>query len=123
MIHEGLQGIPTAGQPHRACCCLHHRHRIRRGRLDEVVSTFAGIITDLIGLVFSVDAFSSTAIAGVNVGAFITALIMFFITAAVLYFGVVTPYQKYKKMRGLEESAEKSEADLLVEIRDLLAGR
>ena len=89
----------------------------------EVVSTFAGIITDLIGLVFSVDAFSSTAIAGVNVGAFITALITFFITAAVLYFGVVTPYQKYKKMRGLEESAEKSEADLLVEIRDLLAGR
>lgn len=90
---------------------------------NEVVKTFAGIITDIIGKFFQLDAFSSTAIAGVNVGAFITAVIMFLITALVVYFGVVSPYQAYKKMRGMEEATAKSETDVLIEIRDLLAGR
>lgn len=89
----------------------------------EVVQTFAGIITDIIGKFFAVDAFSQTQVAGINIGAFITAVIMFLISSFVLYFAVVTPYNKYKSMRGLEEAAEKSEAEILVEIRDLLAGR
>lgn len=89
---------------------------------SEVVSTFAQIIVDAIGLIFNVNAFSSTDIGGIQVGAFISAVIYFFIVAFAVYFGVVMPYQQYKKMRGIEEAVEKTETDLLVEIRDLLAG-
>ena len=58
-------------------------------------------------------------------GAFVTALISFVITAAVLYFFVVKPYE------GLEERLKNSkdddvaptEVDLLTEIRDALAAK
>jgi large conductance mechanosensitive channel len=63
----------------------------------------------------------------VNVGAVITAIIAFLITAAVVYFFVVVPMNKLADRReaqlDVEPEPEEVEADvaLLTEIRDLLA--
>ena len=57
--------------------------------------------------------------------AVITAVINFLLVAAVVYFVIVAPMNKFNEMREarLETSAEPevTEADLLTEIRDLLA--
>lgn len=89
----------------------------------EVVKTFTAVIMDIVGLLFSMPDFSGTQVGGVNLGAFLTALFTFVLTAAVIYFAVVTPYNKYKELRGIKEDEELSTNALLVEIRDLLAGR
>lgn len=92
-----------------------------------VVSAFTGIVMDLIGKLFSVDGLSENAVAGINIGKFLTAAITFFLTAFVLYFAVVVPYNRYKELRKRgqvsEETAEPTSEELLVEIRDLLKGR
>jgi large conductance mechanosensitive channel len=63
----------------------------------------------------------------VDVGLFITAIIAFLITAAVVYFAIVVPMRKIqeRRARGLEPEPEAVPEDVLVlqEIRDLLAGR
>lgn len=93
----------------------------------EVVKTFAQLLMDLIGKVLPVDldggSFSTTAIAGINVGAFLAALVSFLMISFVLYFAIVKPYEAYKKMRGVEAEAGATDTELLTEIRDLLAGK
>jgi large conductance mechanosensitive channel len=63
----------------------------------------------------------------IDVGAFLTAIITFLITAAVVYFFVVVPMQKIqeRRARGQEPEPVAAPEDVLVlkEIRDLLAGR
>lgn len=58
-------------------------------------------------------------------GLLITAIINFLLIAAIIYFVLVAPMNKMKeaaaKRKGIEAPA--SDNDLLVEIRDLLAGR
>lgn len=88
-----------------------------------VVKAFATILLDLVGLIFQVPDFSGFKPGGVSVGIFITALITFLITSFALYIGVVAPYNKYKQIRGIEEEEDATEASLLTEIRDLLAGK
>ena len=62
----------------------------------------------------------------INVGSLITAIIVFLLTAALIYFALVVPMNKLKAMRaakakaGEEPPAEPTEAELLAEIRDLL---
>lgn len=86
-----------------------------------VVTTFTRIVVDLVGLIVRVDNFSGAQVGGVNVGAFIAAVITFVITAAVLYFVVVTPYNRFSELRKADEPAKAaSTEDLLGEIRDLL---
>ena len=90
-----------------------------------VVTAFTKILTDLIGLIFNIPDFSSEAIGGVNVGAFINAVLGFVLTAAVLYFGVVTPYNRLSERLKREQAQPEAAAavtseDLLTEIRDLL---
>ena len=90
-----------------------------------VVSAFTRLITDLIGLLFTVPDFSSTSIHGVSVGAFVTAVLSFVLTAAVVYFLVVTPYNRITaRLKKEQDQAEAAPAvtseDLLTEIRDLL---
>jgi large conductance mechanosensitive channel len=63
-----------------------------------------------------------------NVGAVITAIITFLITAAVVYFLIVVPMKKLADRRAKGDAdvptpAPSDEAVLLTEIRDLLAGR
>ncbi len=59
----------------------------------------------------------------VNLSAVLTAIINFILIAAVVYFLLVLPYEKFKAraIASEEEPAAATEAELLVEIRDLLA--
>lgn len=92
---------------------------------SSVTTSFTKLVMDVIGKVIGGQPdFSAVNIAGVNVGVFITAVISFVITAAVVYFGIVTPYETIKKhlikpKPATEEAAPTSE-ELLAEIRDLL---
>ena len=96
-----------------------------------VVKAFTDIITDIIGKAGGVPDFSSTSVAGISVGAFITAVLSFVLTAAVVYFLVVIPYNRVtERLKALDDGPVAPPAvtseDLLTEIRDLLrqqAGR
>lgn len=63
----------------------------------------------------------------IDIGAFITAIITFLITAAVVYFAIVAPTKKIQELRARgkepEPVAMAEDILLLQEIRDLLAGR
>ncbi len=88
-----------------------------------VVTTFTATLMGFIGKVFDQPDFSSWAIADVNVGIFVNALIAFVILAAVVYFLIVTPYTKAKERYFPEEGPGPSDVELLAEIRDLLKTR
>lgn len=86
-----------------------------------VVSSFTKVILDLIGLIGNVEGLSDLAVRGVNVGGLITAVITFVLTAAVVYFLIVVPYNRLSGLRKKDEPAvAASTEDLLAEIRDLL---
>jgi large conductance mechanosensitive channel len=89
----------------------------------NVVTTFTQIIMDVIGLIGGNPNFDTVTIGPINVGKFITALVSFVVMAAIVYFGVVRPYQlitsKLKKPDAEAPAAPTSE-ELLAEIRDLL---
>jgi large conductance mechanosensitive channel len=90
-----------------------------------VVKAFTGMITDLIGKFGGKADFSSTSVYGISVGVFVTALLSFVLTAAVVYWLVVIPYNKVSaRLKKLGDQAEAAPAvtseDLLTEIRDLL---
>jgi len=90
-----------------------------------VVKAFTGMIMDIIGKFGGVPDFSSTSVAGISVGVFITALLTFVLTAAVVYWLVVIPFNtisaRLKKQEDQTESAPAvTSEDLLTEIRDLL---
>lgn len=97
---------------------------IMAASFGAVVTTFTQVIMDIIGKLGGTPDFSTVAIGGVNVGKFITALIAFVIMAAVVYFGIVKPFEK---LRGVfskpeeEEPAGPTTEELLAEIRDLMA--
>ena len=87
----------------------------------SVVEAFTTIVLDLLGLVVQVEGLSDLAVSGINVGRFVTALITFVLTAAVLYFFVVVPYNRLGEIRQQDEPEKAaSSEDLLAEIRDLL---
>jgi large conductance mechanosensitive channel len=91
----------------------------------NVTTTFTNIVMSIIGKVLGsgIPDFSKYEIAGVLVGPFFNAVIAFVLTAAVVYFGIVKPYEllkkKFEKPTPEAEAAATSE-DLLAEIRDLL---
>ena len=59
-----------------------------------VVKTFTDVMMGFIGKVGGQPDFGKVTLAGVNVGLFINAVISFLIISAVIYFFVVTPYNK-----------------------------
>lgn len=88
-----------------------------------VVTTFTQLVMDLIGKLGAQPDFSSVAIGGVNIGKFITAVVAFVIMAAVVYFGIVKPFDALKARLvkpAPEEAPAVSSEELLAEIRDLL---
>jgi large conductance mechanosensitive channel len=96
------------------------------GAFATVVTSFTAVILSAIGKVTggenpNVDEFQP---GGIPVGVFLTATISFLILAAVVYFFVVTPYNKLqeKMARGDEPAPPAPDIALLAEIRDLLAG-
>ncbi|MFP5282841.1 MAG: large conductance mechanosensitive channel protein MscL [Actinomycetes bacterium] len=90
----------------------------------SVVESFTAMIMDVIGVFGNVPDFSSRSIAGIGVGAFLTALLTFLLTAAVVYFLVVVPYNRLNKLADVDADQSPAAAvtteDLLTEIRDLL---
>ncbi|MGI3783162.1 MAG: large conductance mechanosensitive channel protein MscL [Janthinobacterium lividum] len=90
-----------------------------------VVKAFTDMITDLVGKVGGVPDFSNRSVWGISVGAFVTAVLSFVLTAAVVYFLVVIPYNRVSaRLKELEDEPKAAPAvtseDLLTEIRDLL---
>ena len=86
-----------------------------------VVQAFTKIVLDVLGLIVQVEGLSDIAVRGVNVGGFLTALITFVLTAAVLYFFVVVPYNRVREIRKRDEPEQPATSeDLLAKIRDLL---
>ena len=86
-----------------------------------VVEAFTSIVLDALGLVVKVKGLSGLTVVGINVGNFVTAVITFVLTAAVLYFFVVVPYNRVRSARTAEAAPPApSSEELLAEIRDLL---
>lgn len=90
-----------------------------------VVAAFTDVLMGFIGKLGGQPDFRDISLLGVNVGVFINALIAFLIIALVVYFFVVTPYEKamarFKKEEPVEAKAD--EVVVLEEIRDLLSQR
>ena len=88
-----------------------------------VVQAFTKIVLDALGLVVRIQGLSDLTVVGINVGNFITAVITFVLTAAVLYFVVVTPYNRFRALTREDDPAPvaaPTSEELLTEIRDLL---
>jgi large conductance mechanosensitive channel len=95
------------------------------GAFATVVQATVTVILDIVGKAGNASSFSRYQPYGIHVGALITALISFLILAAVVYFLIVTPYNKLQeRMSAGEEPAPPApDIALLTEIRDLLANR
>ena len=96
------------------------------GAFSTVVKSFTTILMDLIGKLGGTPNFSDWVPGGVHVGAFITAVISFFVRSLVIYFGLIKPIElateKLKRTND-EPVAAPTTADLLIEIRDELRSR
>jgi large conductance mechanosensitive channel len=97
------------------------------GTFATVVTSFTAVLLSSIGKLVggkqpNVDEFEP---GGIPVGVFLTAVIAFLLLAAVVYFCVVTPYNKLQERmsKGEEPVPPAPDIALLTEIRDLLAGR
>jgi len=95
------------------------------GAFATVVQATVTLILDIVGKAGKAPSFSSYQPAGIHVGAWITAVVSFLILAAVVYFLIVTPYNKLQERmsRGEEPAPPAPDIALLTEIRDLLANR
>jgi large conductance mechanosensitive channel len=95
------------------------------GAFATVVTTFTGVLLGFVGKLGGQPDFGALTLLDVNIGRFVNALLTFLIIAAVIYFLVVTPYNKVQERmsRGREDTPPAPDVALLTEIRDLLAGR
>ena len=73
-----------------------------------VVTTFTAVLMGFIGKIGGQPDFSAVTIADVKVGDFINAVISFLIVAAVVYFFVVTPYNKLQARMARGEEATRA---------------
>lgn len=96
------------------------------GAFNKLIEVFtASFLTPLINLIGGGDVGGKFTVNGQDFtyGAFISQLISFIITAAVIYFIVVLPMKKITERRkaGVLEEDAPTQEQLLTEIRDLLA--
>lgn len=88
---------------------------------NSVVKSFTDLLLDVIGRVGGRPDFSKASIAGISLGAFLSSVFAFVLTAVVVYFAIVVPYNKLASLRKKDEpEVAASTEDLLGEIRDLL---
>ncbi|SDB80332.1 large conductance mechanosensitive channel [Raineyella antarctica] len=90
-----------------------------------VVKAFTDLMLDLIGKLLPIDgaAFSGLVVAGITIGPFVSAVVTFVLTAFVVYFAVVKPYNLYQARHKVAEPEVQTTDQILVQIRDLLAER
>lgn len=99
---------------------------IMAAAFGAVVTTFTQLVLDVLGRLGGQPDFSAVTVAGVDVGAFLTAVVSFVVMAAVVYFALVRPYELIRKRfdrPAAEQPAVPTTEELLTEIRDLLARR
>ena len=104
---------------------------IMRGNLIELAvafimaAAFAAVVTTFTNWLISLIPAGATDFGDTKFGLFLTALVSFLIIATVVYFFVVTPYEKVKARFGKQEAEASDPDDIVVlkEIRDLLASR
>ena len=88
---------------------------------NAVVKSFTDLLLDILGRIGGRPDFSSVSIAGISLGAFLSSTFAFVLTAVVIYFGLVLPYNRLAAIRKTDEpDVAASTEDLLAEIRDLL---
>lgn len=91
-----------------------------------VVTTFTNVLLEAVGKVTGGKEFNfdDMEILGFKtIGPFLTAVVAFLIMAAVVYFGVVKPYQAMReRFVAAEEETTEESVELLREIRDSLKG-
>ena len=86
-----------------------------------VVKSFTDMLLDVVGLFGGVPDFSNQSVFGIRFGAFLSALLTFVLTAVVVYFLVVIPFNKFSEITKKDDpEVAASTEDLLAEIRDLL---
>lgn len=85
--------------------------------VTPIINAFPGANTN--GWGFSLRGGELKAKTFIDISTLINALIVFGLTAAVIYFILVVPNQKLRERRG-EPAAPPTDVDILVEIRDLL---
>ena len=95
------------------------------GAFATVTTAFTQIVVELLAMLGGAPNFDEWKPFGMSsVGPFLTALVAFLIMAFVVYFGIVVPYERLKKLTIKEEAAATPGAptteELLTEIRDLL---
>lgn len=93
-----------------------------------VVAAFTALVIGIIAAIIGTPEVGQLLVGSeghqVDLAPFINSVIAFIIMAAVIYFGIVTPYEKYKERKKVEEPEEVATTEeLLVEIRDLLKTR
>ena len=92
-----------------------------------VRSLVSDLISPLIGAIIGQPNFSDMTFkvgsAVFHYGAFIDSLLAFFTVMAALFFFVIKPMDRLKRLTGEEQPPPPTEAELLVEIRDLLKER
>ena len=92
---------------------------------NSVVQSFTNIVLSLISLVLGGPPnFDDWQPGGIQFGPFVTQLVGFVLVAAVVYFALVLPVNKLREHMDTtkeEEASAATEAELLTEIRDLLA--
>ena len=96
------------------------------GAFATVVTAFTTMFMDIIGKLGGTPDFSAWNPGGISVGAFLTALVAFVIMAAIVYFGVVLPYNKAKakfEKPAEDEAAAPTTEELLTQIRDSLVAK
>ncbi len=97
------------------------------GAFATVVTAFTKIVIELLAKMGGAPNFDQWAPGGLtSVGPFLTALVAFVVLAAVIYFGVVKPYEAIQARvtkPAEEEVAAPSSEELLAEIRDLLKNK
>jgi large conductance mechanosensitive channel len=103
---------------------------VMRGNLVELAvafimaAAFAAVVTTFTNWLLSLIPAGATNFGDTKFGLFLTALVSFLVIAAVVYFFIVTPYEKVKARFGKEaEASDPDDIVLLKEIRDLLASR
>jgi large conductance mechanosensitive channel len=104
---------------------------VMRGNLVELAvafimaAAFAAVVTTFTNWLLSLIPAGATNFGDTKFGLFLTALVSFVVIAAVVYFLIVTPYERVRARFGEQETGASDSDDiaLLKEIRDLLASR